>query len=75
MSEINIPEPVLQIDFSFALGQIRTIYLQDALSKTVDDIDIAILDKQLSQYVPQDNLKALAKRGLRGSWCFLSHVC
>lgn len=70
MSEINIPEPVLQIDFSFALGQIRTIYLQDALSKTVDDIDIAILDKQLSQYVPQDNLKALAKCGLRGELVF-----
>jgi len=70
MSDINIPAPTLQIDFSFALGQIRSVYLQDALSKTVDNIDIATLDKQLSQYVPQDNLKALAKRGLRGELMF-----
>lgn len=60
MPDINIPAPVLQIDFSFALGQIRTVYLQDALGKTVDDVDIATLDNQLSQYVPQDKLKALA---------------
>ncbi|MCI5126048.1 MAG: XcyI family restriction endonuclease, partial [Candidatus Electrothrix sp. AR5] len=70
MSDINIPEPALQIDFSLALGQIRSVYLQDALSGTVDGINIANLDKQLSQYVPQDNLKALAKRGLRGELMF-----
>ncbi len=70
MSDINIPNPTLQIDFSFALGRIRTVYLQDALSETVEDINIANLDKQLSQYVPQDNLKALAKLGLRGELVF-----
>jgi hypothetical protein len=70
MADIKIPEPALQIDFSFALGRIRAVYLQDALSGTLDDIDIAALDKQLSQYVPQDKLKALAKRGLRGELVF-----
>ena len=70
MSDINIPAPELQIDFSFALGQIRTVYLQDALSKTVDGIDLPTLDRQLAEYVPQDNLKALAKHGLRGELVF-----
>jgi len=70
MSGINIPTPELQIDFSFSLGRIRSIYLQDALSKTIDNIDLPTLDNQLSQYVPQDNLRALAKRGLRGELIF-----
>ncbi len=70
MSDINIPAPELQIDFSFALGQIRTVYLRDALSKTVDNIDLPTLDNELSQYVPQDNLKVLAKRSLRGELMF-----
>lgn len=66
MSDINIPIPELQIDFSFALGQVRSLYLQDALSSTIDKLDMAILDKELSAFVPQDSLKALAKHGLRG---------
>ena len=70
MSQISIPTPKLQIDFSFAIGQIRSVYLQDALSKTVDNIDLPTLDRQLSTYVPQRNLKALAKRSLRGELVF-----
>ena len=66
MPNINIPAPKLQIDFSFALGQVRSLYLQDALSKTIDDLDLTTLDKELSAYVPQGSLKALAKHGLRG---------
>lgn len=66
MPNINIPAPKLQIDFSFALGQVRSLYLQDALSKTIDDLDLTRLDKELSAYVPQGSLKALAKHGLRG---------
>lgn len=70
MSDINIPVPKLQINFSFALGKFRIVYLQDALSKTVDGIDLPTLDKQLAEYVPQDNLKSLAKHGLRGELVF-----
>lgn len=70
ITKINIPVPELQIDFSFALRQIRSLYLQDALRKTVDDIDLAELDKELTRYVPQSSLKALAKHGLRGELVF-----
>ncbi len=65
-SNINIPSPELQIDFSFALGQIRSLYLQDALGQTIQNMDIAEVDQQLSAYVPKENLKALARHGLRG---------
>ena len=70
MPKVSIPVPKLQIDFSFALGQIRSVYLQDALSKTVADLDLATIDKELSAYVPQNSLKALAKHGLRGELVF-----
>ncbi len=66
MPNINIPIPELQIDFSFALGQVRSLYLQDALSNTIENLVLAKLDNELSAYVPQENLKALAKHGLRG---------
>jgi hypothetical protein len=59
MLRINIPIPELQIDFSIALGQIRSHYLQDALSKTVDDINLSKLDNELSNYVPEVSLKFL----------------
>lgn len=70
MPKFNIPAPELQIDFSFALGQIRSIYLQDALRASVRDIDLALLDSELSRYVPQTRLKALAQHGLRGELVF-----
>ncbi len=70
MAEINIPLPQLQIDFSFALGQIRQICLQEALQKTVAGLDIAQLDRELSEYVPSGSLKAVAQHGLRGELVF-----
>ena len=69
-AEINIPAPDLQIAFSFDLDKIRRVYLQDALSSTINDLDLNTLDHQLKDYVPQDSLKILAKRGLRGELVF-----
>jgi len=70
MAIINIPVPELQIDFSFALDHIRKIYLQEALSETVDKTELQTLDNQLFEYVPQKSLKALAILGLRGELVF-----
>jgi hypothetical protein len=66
MSNITIPDPKLQISFSKVLQNMRETYLQEALSKTIDLIDISKLDKELSDYVPEKYLKSLAKHGLRG---------
>lgn len=70
MTTINIPPPQLQIDFSFALAQIRKFYLQEALFLTVQDMDIASIDVELNRYVPEQSLKSLARHGLRGEILF-----
>jgi hypothetical protein len=66
MSTINIPIPELQINFAKILQKIKETYLQEALSKTIDTIDLLKLDKELSEFVPEQYLKAMAKHGLRG---------
>jgi len=66
----KIPQPDLQIDFSLALGKIRSLYLQDALSKVVRVLDITEIDHQLAAHVPKESLASLASNGLVGSWCF-----
>lgn len=66
----KIPNPELQIDFSVALAEIRTQYLQDALSATVKTLDITELDKSLSIFVPKHSLATLASHGLRGELMF-----
>jgi hypothetical protein len=67
---IAIPAPQLQIDFAFALEQIRETYLQDALSKTVASLDIATIDVELAKIVPKASLAKLASHGLRGEFMF-----
>jgi len=67
---IHIPLPELQIDFSYALEQIRHLYLQEALSETVANMPISDIDNQLSSMVPSKSLSLLARRGLRGELVF-----
>lgn len=66
----RIPSPDLQIDSSFALVQIRQEYLQEALCKTIKNMDITELDKELADFVPVADLATLASRGLRGELLF-----
>jgi hypothetical protein len=72
MAKIRVPIPSLQIDFSFALSQARTCYLQDALRAAVGDMKIKILDQELSRFAPADALSGLAMRGLRGELLFVT---
>jgi hypothetical protein len=66
MSAIHIPVPELQINFSKLLKELQEKYLQEALSKTIEKIELATLDRELSEYVPAKQLKSLAKYGIRG---------
>ncbi len=70
MKKINIPTPGLQIDFSFAIGELRSRFLQEALFDTLKNLDISAVDKELSVYVPKESLNTLAARGLRGELLF-----
>ncbi|MGH2397574.1 MAG: XcyI family restriction endonuclease [bacterium] len=67
---ISIPSPQLQIDFAFALEQIRALYLQDALRAAVGGVDIREIDAELGRFVPNGSLAKLASRGLRGELMF-----
>lgn len=66
MKKVSIPTPTLQIDFSFVLGQVRSLYLQDALRDTIKLLNMPVLDRELATFVPHDSLQALARNGLRG---------
>ncbi|MCL1814115.1 MAG: XcyI family restriction endonuclease, partial [Treponema sp.] len=70
MASINIPVPILQINFSKVLKKIRETYLQEALSETIDKVNLSKLDKELNEGVPEKYLKLLAKHGLRGELIF-----
>lgn len=66
----HIPVPNLQIDFSYALAQVRGLYLQDALSTTIEGMDIRAIDKEMARLVPNKALSSLARHGLRGELVF-----
>lgn len=44
---ISISVPQLQIDFAFALEQIRGLYLHHALSEAIGKLDIKVIDVSL----------------------------
>ncbi|MCS6786792.1 MAG: XcyI family restriction endonuclease [Thiobacillaceae bacterium] len=64
------PHPAQQVEFSLALAQARSLFLQDALGQAVETVDIALLDQELYQHAPRAVLRALAKKGLRGELIF-----
>lgn len=66
----RIPAPQMQIDFSVSLADVRTTFLQEALSDTVRALDVPALDRELASIVPNESLQALASRGLRGELVF-----
>lgn len=69
-TRVRIPSPQLQISFSHALSEIRGLYLQEALSKTIEAMIISDIDAELSSLVPQGSLSGLARHGLRGELVF-----
>ena len=65
-----IIQPNLQISFYFRLQIVRDLYLQNALKKTVNKLDIKNLDNELANYVSPDKLRHVAAFGLRGEVFF-----
>lgn len=60
----------LQISFYYRLEAIRQQYLHQALRRTVEKLDIHVLDGQLAQYVSPKHLSRVASHGLRGEVFF-----
>jgi len=67
---IRLPRPDLQVGFASALDALRRDYLIEALSHTIEAMDIAAIDKELASFVPASDLSGLASRGLRGELLF-----
>jgi hypothetical protein len=67
---VRIPSPNLQIDFAFALQQVRNQLLLDALKKTIRLMDISVIDRELGTMVPKQSLASFAGTGLRGELLF-----
>jgi len=65
-----IIQPNLQISFYFRLQIVKDLYLQDALKKTVNKLDIKKIDNELANYVSPDKLRRIAAFGLRGEVFF-----
>jgi hypothetical protein len=67
--------PDLQVRFWTRLQVIRNEYLGESLARTVRELDIARLDKELSAFVGTERLAALAACTLRGeTWYPVPYV-
>lgn len=69
-SRFNILKPELQINFSQILQEIREKFLQQALRKSIEKMEISEIDNEVARYVPRQALSQLASRGLRGELLF-----
>lgn len=67
---IHVPPPQLQIDFAYALEQIRSQFLQEALAEAVQSLSLEGIDRELRVSAPESELSLLASRGLRGELVF-----
>jgi hypothetical protein len=70
MIELAFPTPDLQIGFARKLREARDRWLQDALLNTAASLRVADIDHDLARFVPDNDLRALAGRGLRGELLF-----
>jgi hypothetical protein len=69
-AHLPVLPPDLQIAFYTRLQAMRGLYLYDALSATVNKLNIPTIDKELAKFVEAKSLKKLAKFGLRGEVIF-----
>lgn len=67
---ISIQNPEKQLMFVNKLKEERLIYLQAALLAAVCEIDIDLINRELSQIAPKGAIQKLASIGLRGELLF-----
>lgn len=75
MAKIVLDMPNTQIDFANALIEIRTTFLQDALSATVSQLRIRDVDDELYRFADDESLKKLAQQGMRGRVTLCRSLC
>ncbi len=70
MAKLAFSMPDTQISFANALREIRTTFLQNALSTTVAQLRIKDVDNELHRFADEESLKKLARQGMRGELLF-----
>lgn len=68
--DLSFPLPELQVSFASKLKDFREQWLQEALLKTVGELEVSQIDGELSAFAPPQALKTLAMKGLRGELVF-----
>lgn len=64
--ELKKMEPNWQIGFYYRLKLVKKLYLDQALIVAVKNVDIDIINRELSEFVEKNNLKKITISGLRG---------
>src|SRR5215210_1859969 len=70
MMSLHLPSSKLQATVATALDAFRRLYLQQALSKTIKDLDLTKLNLELDAFASVSDLKQLASLGIRGEFLF-----
>ena len=65
-----LPSSKLQATVASSLDSFRRLYLQQALSQTIKDLDLSILNAELDTFTAAEDLKQLASLGIRGEFLF-----
>src|SRR5260221_14650055 len=67
---LNLPSSKLQASVATALDAFRRLFLQQALSETIKELDLQRLNTELDLFAPANDLKQLASLGIRGEFLF-----
>jgi len=65
-----ILQPDLQVGFYYKLKSIKDLYFHEALSKTVSQVQVADIDRELQMFVAPESLQKVATFSLRGEAIF-----
>jgi len=67
---INLPSSKPQANVATFLEAFRKLYLQQALCNAIAAAELRVINTELDQLAPAQDLKALASRGIRGEFLF-----
>ena len=67
---LNLPSSKLQAAVASALETFRRLYLQQALSETIQTLDLSELNTELDKFASIKDLTKLASLGVRGEFVF-----
>lgn len=70
MADYPVIPPDTQISFYYRLKELDEIYLSDALSKTIEKLNLSTINNELEASIKNGSLERLAAFGLRGERFF-----